>query len=202
METNTELNWLVDCILKINKVSASYAIICFDDTEFKLFHLGNRVFVQITNFFIAENFNFLYDFIQYFPDYIRNCIEDEEIILEAEIQEHGKILTIKKLFDTHANCVKLDHFNKTTGLIPYCILKEFCPIYCEIMEMKKKVDFVIVVPKERFNQEKRSKKLGIMAHEAFHIVEHCTDKFHTYVEIESKLVELINECQKFHEGFY
>lgn len=198
MKINTELNWLVDCILKINNVSASYAVICLDYKEFRMFQLGNRAFVQITNFFSEENFNFLYDFIQEFPDYIRNNMEDQETMLDAEIKEYQEILNIEKLFNTGASCVKLDYFNKTTGLIPYCILREFCPIYCTIMEMKENVDFVIVVPKEKFIKEKISEKLTIMAHETFHIVEHCTNKSHR--ELESKSIDIINQCQKLHYG--
>ena len=196
MEICNKLNWLVECTLNLNSVSAEYKVICLDEKEFKEFQYGNRAFLQLIVFFSEENFDIFFDIFQEYPDYIAWHIEDVESLLKSFKREYGRLLSLDGLAYSEGACIKLDDLSNTDGFTPFEVIKDIFPIFFDILDMKKDVDFAIVLPKERFMGKRKPDKLTIITHEAYHIVEHKIQKFHAKGEIDKKVTKIINECQR------
>jgi len=193
MEKINEFDDLVDFTLNCYDLTAKYRVFYLNPEEFAECIIGHRLYMHLGIIFMKENLKFLHDIYKDCPDYYTRYKEEIDEFKPADDIEYGRVLKISEAVNSTAACIKLDDLKDLDSPMPFGIINDDYSLFFDIKELKKDVDFVIIINENLFSKKvENDQKLSVI-HEAFHIVEHLDGGIsHHIFETEPNMVKILN----------
>ncbi len=185
-------------------LSNHYKVFCLNPEEYKQFYRGQRTYTFLSEVLLSYSIELFQDFID--PCYLKNYKKTVENLNISEMKEYGGIATLNDLLSddplvgSRACCVTLNKMNPLIFLLPFIwseLIEKEISVFSKICEMGKDLMFVVLIRTDLFcSIKKRNERLEIIVHESIHITEALTGESHNRFDLESLVIEILNEYQR------